>query len=514
MDQHDSFFTPERVDEQIDQALDTKRAMSDDQFLAEMQQVARQMHTEREHSLRRVEDRLIQHALARPEKRALAPREESRRRSSRRIVQQGSIHSMEKQKEQKKSRMSAIGRRISLLVAVLVVAVLVGSLVLVMSAARQKTVQRTNNNTKTGAAHTPTATPTPTSTSDKTVYTTPSNMSGFSALAWSPDSTRVASLTNAQNNPVTIWDATTGKNSVTVPLPNEYPLLLAWSPNSQLIAIGTTTGVVIANGQTGAIVKNYPLSMGTADAFPATGSGAYLSARMPAGSGAGVHGLAWSHDGNFLAIATSDGLAGRILVVNPQTFVEDYALPLTPGYVPHTLAWSADGKYVAASVFNPNLGNVTTSGNPLITLSGGPAMKVWVWDTATKQVVFQHSGSDTIDSMAWSPTSDVLAFNSQDNPIALTLWNASTNQLTSFQTNVDGPLAWSPDGKYIAFAGTTANQPADPAVSPISIIDATSGTLVYEYKQMDQQVSTLAWSPDGHYIASGASDFAKIWSAE
>jgi len=339
-------------------------------------------------------------------------------------------------------------------------------------------------------------------------------MSDFSALAWSPDSTRVAALTYAQNNPVTIWDATTGKNSVTVSLPNEYPLSLAWSPNSQLIAIGTTTGVVIANGQTGAIVKNYPLSMGTADVLPAAGSGAYLSAHMPASSGAGVHGLAWSHDGNFLAIATSDGLTGRILVVNPQTLVEDYALPLTTGYVPYTLAWSADGKYVAASVFNPNLGNVTTSGSPLITLSGGPTMKVWVWNTATKQVVFQHSGSDTSDSMAWSLTSDVLAFNSQENTIVLTLWNAATNQLTSFQANVDGPLAWSPDGKYLAFAGTTTNQPADPTVSPISIIDATSGKLVYEYKQMDKQITTLAWSPDGHYIASGASDFAKVWSAE
>lgn len=138
----------------------------------------------------------------------------------------------------------------------------------------------------------------------------------------------------------------------------------------------------------------------------------------------------------------------------------------------------------------------------------------WVWNTATKQIVLQHTSMNSHDSLAWSPNGDVLAFNGQENTIVLTIWNAVTNQLSSFQANVAGPLTWSPDGKYIAFAGTTANQPADPLVSPISIIDATSGKLVYEYKQMDKQITTLAWSPDGHYIASGASDVAKIWSAE
>lgn len=506
MDQHDSFFTPERVDEQIDQALDAKRAMSDDQFLAEMQQVARQMRAEQERSLRRVEERLLQHALARPEKRASAPREESRRRSSRRIVQQGSIHSMEKQKEQRKARMSAIGRRISLLVAVLVVAVLVGSLVLIISAARQKTAQRNPNNTNVGAGHTPTATPTPSSTFGKTVYTTPSSMSDFSALAWSPDSSRVAALTDAQNNPVTIWDAMSGKHAVTVPFPGGvgvFPLSLAWSPNSQLVAIGTTTGVVIANGQTGAIVKNYPIAMGITDAFPAPGSGAYLSARMPASGGVGIEELAWSHDGNTLALSISEGPAGKIMVMNAQSGAAEYTLPLKSGYAPDDLAWSLDGKYLAANVHN-------TTGNA----APDQMVMTWVWNTATKQIVLQHTSVNSHDSLAWSPNSDVLAFNGQENTIVLTIWDAATNQLSSFQANVHGPLAWSPDGKYIAFAGATTSQPIDPSMQPISVIDATSGKLVYEYKQMDQQVSTLAWSPDGHYIASGASDSAKIWSAE
>lgn len=167
------------------------------------------------------------------------------------------------------------------------------------------------------------------------------------------------------------------------------------------------------------------------------------------------------------------------------------------------MVWSSDGKYLAANVHD-------TTGNA----APDQMVMTWVWNTATKQIVLQHTSVNSNDSLAWSLTSDVLAFNSQENTIVLTLWDAATNQLTSFQANVDGPLAWSPDGRYIAFAGTTTNEAVDPTVSPISIIDATSGKLVYEYKQMDKQITTLAWSPDGHYIASGTSDFAKIWSAE
>lgn len=417
---------------------------------------------------------------------------------------------MEKQKEQKKSRLSSIGRHISLLVAVLVMAALVGSLVFVISAAHQNTA-RHSNTTNVGAAQT--------AGFGKTVYTkSDTSQTGFEAFAWSPDSSRVASLTL---DGVQIWDATTGKNQVTVSLPSGVfaAYALAWSPKSQLLAIGTNASLLLVNGQTGAVVKSYPVNT-VAETRSPVGSSTLLSAQMPASGGNGVSGLAWSHDGSSLAVIISDGPTSKIQVLNPQTGTVDYTLPVTGNKSPDvTVSWSADDKYVAAGVSNEETGP-----GPVTTSSNHQEM-VWVWNTATKQVVFQHTGSTSYGSLAWSPNSDTLAFSVTQTKVSLpytllTLWNAATNQVTSYQDSTTGPLAWSPDGKYIVFAGTThLSDSIAPQAPLVSIIDASTGKLVYEYTQMDKQVSTLAWSPDGHYIVSGEGNtngacVARVWTAE
>lgn len=520
MDQHDSFFIPERVDEQIDQALDAKQAMSDDQFLAAMQQVAHQIRAEHGRSLQRVEDRLMQRALARPERRALVPREGSSRSSEQRIVQQESIYSMEKLKEQKKFRMSSMGPRISVLVAILVMAVLVGSLVFVIRVTRQNTAQHPNNNTHVGAAQTPTstseATQPPPNTFGTTVYTTPGNTFGFGEVAWSPDSTRVASLIETEG--VQIWDATTGNHLVNVQLPGGAYVAysLSWSPNSQLIALGTNVGILIVNSQTGVIVHSY--SVGAVANTPLPAGSVLLAAHMPTGGGLGVRGLAWSHDGKSLAVAISEGPTGTIEVLNPQTGSVDYTLPITGNYVPSALSWSADGKYLAAGVFNTEPGDTTVPTDQ--------QMMVWAWNTATKQVVFRHAGGNNTDSVAWSPTSDTLAFGALQTQggvtrYMLSLWNTTTNHLTTLQAGTDGPLTWSPDGQYIAFSGTTHLDASPNLAGPplVSVVYASTGKLVYEYRQMTVLVATLAWSPNGKYIVSGEGGtvgtcVASVWTAE
>lgn len=515
-------LSSQRVEETIDQlsvndpslmsTSEQARLNPDARLVHDMQKLYAFERKRYQRALQRVEDRLVEQYVTKDERLAPQPAQPGQQARASRPIQQGRMYSM----EQKKSRMSSFGRRISVLVAVLVMAVLVGSLVFVISAAHQQTAQRPNNTTRTGAAQTST------DAFGKTVYTksdtsTSFASTGFNELAWSPDSTRVASLADG----VQIWDATTGKHQITVSMPTNVfaSYALAWSPNSQLVAVGTNAGILIVNGQTGAIVHTYPVST-IANTLPSAGSGTLLSAHMPASGGMGVRGLAWSHDGSSLAVAISDGPTGRIQVLNPQTGAVDYTLPVTGNYVPVVISWSADGKYMAAGVFNTEAG--AGPGQPPV--PADQQNEIRVWNTATKQVVFQHTGGSNSNSVAWSPKSDTLAFgalqgNTFPEQMLLTLWNASTSQLTTYQDRASGPLAWSPDGKYIAFAGTPLSDSVEPSTSLVSVIDASTSKLVYEYKQMDGQVATIAWSPNGKYIVSGEGNtqgtcVARVWTAE
>jgi WD40 repeat protein len=395
---------------------------------------------------------------------------------------------------------------------------LAAGLIVVLSMAAVLTYLRPKTTTTTGISHTSlakTATPIPTPTQPaimgQTLYTTPPDQQGFSAISWSPDSKRIASLASD----VQMWDATTGQHLVKVQLPgvNEWATGLSWSPNSQVVAITTNQEMLIANGQTGQIV-HLNSAKASAMAQPISTGKAFLSSRFPASGGQGYHSPVWSPDGRFLAtvVVSSTTFTGEVQVWNTQTGYLAYTLQVDSGYNLGALSWSSDGQYLASSKLNNQMTNPMQ-----------PTGSIIVWNVSTRQPVFQHQ--DYLDSsvqVAWQPHSDTIAFkgvtaSGNDLIETLELWDVLTGkQVKQYPRIGSDALAWSPDGKYLVYNGYDTQS----TVRAIILLDVNTNKPVYAYTGFhnDMNVSVLSWSPNGKYIAAGQGNsrgnmVAKIWVA-
>lgn len=415
------------------------------------------------------------------------------------------------------SRKGRFSRQLRLLVAVLVSVLLVGGLAVVLNVNHQKSL----TSTPVQKTPTPTATATPAPVWGKTLYTTPPNQYGTTGLSWSPNSQRIAAVANFPGSGVQFWDATTGDHLVTTQLPdgmNEVVHGLDWSPNSEDVAIATNKHLLLVNGQTGDIVSSdaptaptassvtsssqLHLSSGDAPTAPTVNSVTSssqlpLSSRIATGDGSGYRATAWSPDGHLIAVARSYVSYGEVQVWDPQNAATNFILSMGGSYNVGSVAWSFDGKYIAANVWDTH---PTDMGNPM---SG--SMMV-VWSLSTHQVVFQHNGTAGSDiPMAWQPHTHSLAFNDYTASngkyfVKLEIWDVMTGRLIKQYSDAPNTnaLAWSPDGTYLAYPGSSG----DDGVAPVIIVDVTTDKQVYVYKGLYQSVGLIAWSPNGQYIAS------------
>lgn len=540
-------FSPHRVDESVEHLAstspfdDTTPIEPEKRMVRDMQRLYGPEHKQYLRALQRVEDRLVERYVTKGEHPAAVPLSPGQQQESPRKIQQGRLYSMEN-KRNSNSGMAKFGRRVSLLAAVLVMVVLVGSLVVVMNVAHHPAAPGNHTTTGSGPNGTPgptlscngpnstpmTPTPTPggsngtsipatpgrlyvtptpsgpngtpgpiptcsgpngtpippTPTIDpsqqsKIVYTSPASMDDFYAFAWSPDGKRVASSTNSQ---VQIWDATTGKHPV-VFNPNGQGgsvLALSWSPDGRSLAVGSGQ-VQIIDPLTGAVKQTFPKSLASAG----SSGGSHLSSMNPFSGGNMVYATAWSPDGTLMATSLNGAAYGNVVevwnVITGQVINTFRGQSHGQNSGVNSLSWSHDGKDIVSAAYDGT---------------------VQVWDAHTSKVIFNQKG---LPYATWAPTGTNVAFISDANTIQV--WNVATNKMvTSHSGATNNDLAWSPDGKQIA-SGSGRN---------VVIWDATTGTTTSTFSGQGNNVRSLAWSPDGNYIVSGGNNelggnYAKVW---
>jgi serine/threonine protein kinase len=319
----------------------------------------------------------------------------------------------------------------------------------------------TTNTANTPTAKTPTPGRTPTSTAPSgpgaTLATYHASGTVY-ALAWSPDSRRIASLGD-QGNAV-IWEALTGKNVLTYLYPNSgYGLLsLAWSPNGEyIVATDSYANVYVFSTSSTNPISSFVAAQGA------------------------VFAVTWSPNSSRVAAVSGPD----VLVWDAPTGKNTQTLP-SQGDTLFALSWSPDGTKIAA---------------------GGKLHTVQVWDAGTGETLFTCPRVNTgqISAVAWSPDSTLLAVGSLDQTIRM--FDGTTGKEVTASDGFNGPvyaLAWSPDGKRLAWSSDNY----------VQVAAANLQSANFTHQGHTDTVLALAWSPNGKYIASGGADeMIQVWNA-
>jgi WD40 repeat protein len=263
------------------------------------------------------------------------------------------------------------------------------------------------------------------------------------------------------------------------------------------------------------------------------------------------HAVEWSPDGRRIA---SGGYNGEVHVWKPDPF-GGYANAAKGSIVicraekrdsDHTrvtaIAWSPDSKCLLAGktdgdivqweastgeclhVFNRHQNEVNTlvyspDKAHIATASNDGTLRVWrVEDAPSLDVVCQHAGP--VSSVVWSPDGTLLVSACTKDDQALHFWDPDSGKpgeripLSVYSTRLLTILsvAWSPNGRYIA-AGCDDGT--------LQVVDVRLRRHVATYRSgTGYKIKTVAWSPDGRCIAVGGSTHwgnsgqVQIWQVE
>jgi WD40 repeat protein len=319
-------------------------------------------------------------------------------------------------------------------------------------------------------------------------------------------------------------------------------LCVAFSPQGDLLAAGTTTGEIriwqknglplrIFRGHTNwihAIAFNpngKTLASGGDDQTVRlweVGSGELLNTWQ--GHTGTVWSVCFSPDGKTLASGGGDRTV-RLWEVNSGTCLN--ILQDQSRWV-HTVAFSSDGS-ILASGGDANSVRLweTSSGKLLNTLqghsswvfsiafspdgktlaSGSGDQTVRLWKVSSGELLnILHGHTGMTWSVAFSPDGSILASSSEDQTVRL--WKVSSGELLNIlhgHTGMYYSVAFSPDGKTLA-SGSDDQK--------VRLWEVSSGKLLNTLQGYIQEVRSVAFSPNGETLASGGDDrTVRLWEA-
>ncbi len=123
--------------------------------------------------------------------------------------------------------------------------------------------------------------------------------------------------------------------------------------------------------------------------------------------------------------------------------------------------------------------------------------------------LFRSSAKSGIRALATSPDGRVLASGDLGQDLAVRVWEVATGReihvLTGHECAVTS-AAWSPDGRLLASGDDRRSGGSDKASNTIRLWDAATAKELARFNGFNVNVTTLAFAPDGAYLAAGLND--------
>jgi len=317
------------------------------------------------------------------------------------------------------------------------------------------------------------------------------------AIAWSPDGRRIASTFSST---VHVWNAADGGNVVIFRGHADTVNAVAWSPNGLYIASASRDSTVhVWNATNGRnVCTYYGHSMSDVDAVTWSRDG-----RLIASLGGG-----WNKRSVHVWNATDGGNAVILSASVPDAPVTDD----TPLFISGDVQpWNADSRSIVTLSRSGPLA-WSPDGMQVVSLAGG---RIQMWNALDGSTVATRQPSGTVQAVAW--THDGIRVATAQGTIqvwsAPVLTQTGENTVTLFSQHYFDQItsiAWSPDGRYVA-AGVMGS-PQKRETDAILVWDIRTGVEMGAYPtQIDNYPLDIAWSPDGRYIAAGSMPVLQVW---